>query len=73
MIDRLSADELYKLTKRVRYKAQMSVLRSQGIDFRIDGDGAPVVLRSAVEAILGGKPESEKHIEPDWSSLDAAS
>lgn len=72
MIDRLTPAEVYALTKRKRHKAQMAVLRAQGIDFRQDGNGAPVVLRSTVRAILGGeRRETTRDAEPDWSSLDA--
>jgi len=72
MLDRLTPAEVYSLTKRKRHKAQMAVLRSQGIDFRLDGDGAPVVLRSTVEAILGAGKSSEKgpRLELDWSAVD---
>lgn len=73
MLDRLTMEEVYALTKRKRYSAQFRVLNALGIPARPDGDGVPIVLRSAVETVLGlknSRSESTKRTEPDFSSLD---
>jgi len=71
MLDRLSPDDVYALTKRRRHSAQFRVLNALGIPARPDGDGAPIVLRSAVEAVLGVPGDSrERAAEPDWEALE---
>lgn len=52
----LTEAELYKLTKKQRPSAQARALRFMGIEHRPRADGSIVVLRSHVEAELGGKP-----------------
>jgi hypothetical protein len=50
----LSPDDLASLTGYVRPSAQIRWLKSCRWPFVVGGDGVPKVLRSAVEARLGG-------------------
>lgn len=50
----LTAEELRELTQRKHADAQRAVLDALGIHYRTLPDGKPVVLRSTVEAALGG-------------------
>ncbi len=70
----LTPEELEQLTGRVRKGAQIEALRAMGIMHTIRPDGRPLVLRAHIEAMMGGKTESneEYSVEPDWSALDRA-
>jgi hypothetical protein len=46
----------------------MRVLRAQGIDFLLNGDGRPLVLLSSLEPRGGAAPASQ---QPDFSSFSA--
>lgn len=72
-LDFLSQDEVFGITKRRRWTAQLRVLRELGFTARPDGDGRPLVLRSHVEAKFGIHHEhrARKFSEPDWTYLDA--
>jgi len=67
----LTREELIALTGRTRRDAQVTALRQMRIEHKIRPDGTPAVLRSHVEAQLGGKDYTEKtkDIEPDWDKL----
>lgn len=68
----LTPEEIYRITKRRRWTAQLKVLRSLGYAARPDGDGAPLVLRSHVEAKFGQPSEGKRRrTQPDFSSLRA--
>lgn len=67
----LDDDELYRITRRKRYKAQMKILRALRYVARPDGNGRPLVLRSHVEAKFGIDSPSEKKTGPNWESMDA--
>lgn len=66
----LSAAEIFELTKRKKPSAQMRRLRAMGVDFKPDGDGKPLVLKSVVERWAGGKPA--KNQEPHFHELHVA-
>ena len=70
----LSADELRKLTGRMKHSAQLCWLRTNGFVALQDADGRPLVLRAAVEARMGAPIGAHDHHqqEPNWSALDAA-
>lgn len=68
----LTQDEIYRITRRRRYSAQLKRLRELGFTARPDGDGRPLVLRAHVEAKFGiTKTEARHGSGPDWSYLDA--
>lgn len=69
----LTEEELFSLTHKQRPKAQMKALRSMGIDHRERPDGTVAVLRSAVEASMGGETAVQKNkaYEPDWNAFNA--
>ena len=48
MIEFVSKENIEELTGKVRYHAQVSALRTMGIDFHIRPDGRPMVLESDV-------------------------
>lgn len=60
----LSQLELIELSGYQKPSAQIRWLRSQGISYLVGGDGLPKVLRSVVEARLGGAPTSIARKEP---------
>ena len=69
----LTQEELEELTGRVRKSAQVEALRTMGIMHTIRPDGRPLVLRSHIEAMMGGASDKkEKPVEPNWSALDRA-
>ncbi len=68
----LTDDELSGLTGAKRREARVRALRAMGIEHRVRPDGHVIVLRSHLEALLGGAPEtivSADEPEPDWSAL----
>jgi hypothetical protein len=60
----LSREELADLTGKTRRDAQLRVLRSMGLAFRLRPDGSPIVLRAYVEAMLGGSAAKITPQEP---------
>ena len=65
----LSAHELFELTGKRKYSAQIRALRFMAIDHRTRPDGSIVVLRSqiaAASAEASAAMESNKRIEPKW-------
>jgi hypothetical protein len=68
----LTDDELFGLTGAKRHEGRVRALRTMGIEHRVRPDGRVIVLRSHVEALLGGAPGpivSVADLEPDWSAL----
>ncbi len=63
----LTATELAQLTGRKRRDQQRAWLLEHGYKFELNADERPVVLRSVVEARLGGKLKPTN--EPDWGAL----
>lgn len=53
----LTADEIHTLTKRKQGAAQVRVLTRQGIAFKLDGNGHPVVTWESVNAHSGRIPK----------------
>lgn len=69
----LSREELEQLTGYKKPSAQARALNAMGIEYRERPDGAVIVLRSHLEAILGGGADPQPAPpEPDWSGLDDA-
>jgi hypothetical protein len=64
----LTPDELVELTHKQRPAAQIRALRARGIEHRVRPDGKPVVLRSHLEALMGGAKPARRRAEPDWSA-----
>lgn len=52
--DLLTADQLHKLTKRERFKAQVAALQSIGLRPIIGPDGAPIITATAVHLAMSG-------------------
>lgn len=69
----LSESQLYELTKKKHCAAQVSVLKSIGIDHKVRPDGSVVVSKVHVEQVLGVVVNNtiSKQIEPDWASINA--
>lgn len=70
----LDDEELRELTHRTHHTSQMKVLKSMGIEHRTRPDGSAAVLRSHVEAVLGGAvaaPRKKAPTEPNWGALNA--
>jgi hypothetical protein len=66
----LCEDELTNLTGMKRRAARVRALRTMGVEHRIRPDGRVIVLRSHVEALLGGVPRTIVSApEPDWNAL----
>jgi hypothetical protein len=68
----LTNDELFGLTGAKRREGRVRALRAMGIEHRVRPDGRVIVLRSHVEALLGGAPGpivSVAEPDPDWSAL----
>lgn len=68
----LSKQDLIDLTGYKKPSAQARALNAMGIEHRIRPDGAVIVLRAHIAAILGGSTENTSTPEPDWSELDDA-
>lgn len=58
----LTEDELYTLTKRKQGAARIRVLKRQGIAFKLDGNGSPVVTWESVNAHSGRIPKRKSGI-----------
>jgi ribosomal protein L31E len=56
----LTEEELHQLTGKVQYSAQIRVLNAMGFDHKRRADGAVLVLRSHVEAQMGGGSPARK-------------
>jgi hypothetical protein len=68
----LTAEELVEITGYLRPSAQARALRKMGVEHRIRNDGRVIVLRSYVEALLGGGSPAkvqQRTTEPNWSAL----
>lgn len=65
----LSAEELYELTHKKMPSAQIRELRYLGIDFKVRGDGTPLVLRATIEGVAGQNKPAANEIEPDWDAM----
>jgi hypothetical protein len=66
----LSEDELYELTHRKRFSAQMRALNSMGIESRARPDRTLAVYRAHAEAVLSGGVHlhrTAQSAEPNWS------
>jgi hypothetical protein len=65
-------NELTSLTHKRRNDARLRVLRAMGIAHRVRPDGSIAVLRSHVDAELGGVSDSGRSAiepEPNWSAV----
>jgi uncharacterized protein DUF4224 len=65
----LTRAELIELTGKKQRNAQLRVLVALGIDYKVRPDGEILVLRSLVEAALGGKRTRTVCVEPNWEAL----
>ncbi len=69
----LTEEEVRALTNRQTKPAQRKMLIALGVKFGIRADASLVVLRSAVEAALGGssttKTRERKKTEPNFSMV----
>ncbi|WP_434033549.1 DUF4224 domain-containing protein [Cupriavidus sp. a3] len=61
----LSGDEVRELTNRQKPSAQIRALRAMGIEHKVRPDGTVAVLRSHVDAQMGG-PRERRAASPDW-------
>ncbi|KAA5924198.1 DUF4224 domain-containing protein [Achromobacter xylosoxidans] len=60
----LTHEELIELTGKARKSGQIEALKFLAIPFKIRPDGAPVVLRAAVEAALGHATKNQGPTPP---------
>lgn len=68
----LTAAELVDLTGLKRPKAQYAWLRANGWPVELDARRRPRLLRSVVEARMGGAATFTGKIEPDFGALRGA-
>ncbi len=68
----LTPQELEALTGRKIPSAQHRALNAMGIEHKRRPDGSIVVLRSHLEAVMGGPARQQDIPEPDWEALDDA-
>jgi hypothetical protein len=70
----LTREEIQELTNKQRPSAQVAVLNSLGIIYKLRPDGSLVVLKAHVEQLLGGQVTEQKPgstWEPDWATFEA--
>ncbi|WP_420872167.1 DUF4224 domain-containing protein [Achromobacter anxifer] len=60
----LSQEELIELTGKARKAGQIEALKFLAIPFKIRPDGTPVVLRAAMEAVLGHATKNQGSASP---------
>ena len=65
----LTPADLSRLTGRVKSGAQCRWLKEHGWPYERDAKGRPVVLRSVVEARMGGDGLAEVEPEPEWEAM----
>jgi hypothetical protein len=70
----LEAEEVERLTDRIRRPAQVKVLRSMGIEHKVRPDGGIAILRSHITKVFDGHPEpnARKHqqaVSPNWLAI----
>jgi hypothetical protein len=65
----LSTSELHQLTGYARAKAQAAWLRAEGIPFKANGKGLPVVRREHARAWVEGKPLPVPSGGLNWSAV----
>ena len=53
----MTLEELRAMTRATHARKVCKVLTAMGVPWKVDSDGNPVVLRSAVERVLGVKHE----------------
>lgn len=68
----LTPGEIKRLTGRNYAPAQRKRLTLLGIPSVLDSDGKLIVLRAAMEAKMGIRPERKRAAEPDWKAMNAA-
>jgi hypothetical protein len=66
LIGFLTEEDVFTLTKRKYASARIRVLKKQGISFKLDGNGDPVVAWASVIAVSGRIP---KKAEPNVEAL----
>lgn len=71
----LEADEIERLTGKVRRKPQKQVLDAMGITYKENGIGELVISRKHVERVLGGEDTVPGHVVesagPNFAALRA--
>ena len=70
----LSEDELFSLTGKKQYSAQVKALRSMGIEHRVRPDRFVLVSRKHIEKLLDGDSADvriSRRIEPNWEAMNA--
>ena len=69
----LTSEEVTILTGKKRSPAQVTALRTMGIEHKIRPDGAVIISRSHVERVLDGNIinglESKSCIQPNWKDM----
>jgi hypothetical protein len=71
----LTEDEIRAASGRAQRHAQQKALTAMGIIFKLRADGSLLVLRSHIEAQLGGAPPAadrkKKEFIPNWGAANA--
>lgn len=69
----LTPEEVTNLTGKKRNPAQVTALRTMGIEHKVRPDGAIIISRSHVERVLDGHIinglESKSCIQPNWKDM----
>ena len=71
----LTGEEIRAASGRAQRQAQQKALTAMGIIFKVRADGSLLVLRSHIEAQLGGAPpiaeRKKKEFIPNWGAANA--
>ena len=70
----LDDEQIAELTKRKQRRAQVAMLRSLGVQFKVRADGSIAILIEHVKKVFGGMEVSKKdrHVEPNWDAIKNA-
>ncbi len=60
----LTQDEIFEITKKRRWNAQIRALRNMGIEVTIRPDGSPMVNAQHFEIVTGGVPNTSNKQYP---------
>jgi hypothetical protein len=68
----LTPEEIYQLTHKRRYSAQVRALQVMGIEYRVRPDRTLAIHRAHIGIVLGaattrGAPQPQMRTEPNWA------
>jgi len=68
----LTPEEIQEITGRTRKDAQIRQLRYMRLNFKVNGDGRPIVLRAHYERVMDGtgKSSHDRDYQPNYDALN---